>query len=894
MFEAFERDSKIINLAANGGLVLTAGQRQANRLLSLRRLVFNMPDCSNPSDAGIVSLDDWIRDCALCLEENKTPLTNRQYFALWEQIIEEDVLMAGGSLLSVPRAAQKAHEAHIFLTEHYGHEFPEIIFDSIDLQSFLRWRAAFLDICQKKNFCDPWELHTMAGEAILSGSAKLPGQVVLYGFDGVNSMRLRSIKSDLRKVGVQVDYEPDLTHPEGAKSVVRFPCNNMEDEIRSAARWVAKVYQDGQCAVGVLTPDLLEYGPRLEAAIIEELFPTSMLIGEGAGLVDLIMNKPLEKEGLVVAAMEILSVDHRIDMGTMSYLLRSPYLKGARKEAASRALLDREVRAMGHHKLTLSRLADVARGGGARGAGQSPIMADIFECMIDDFVADATRKPSEWAKVFAKRLMLVGTDEAVSGGREESVYMAWKDAVNTMVDLDSVRGEVSREEAMAILKRVVADTVFQPEGNVKPIMIMNMDEAAGQCFDYLWVAGMREGVFPTPAPINTFVPVSVQKETGMLRRELPQARKTWGRIFSSAPEIVASHPKSVDGCGYRPSPVIAQTAEGKPELAPEKNLVALLAGTAEMEIIVDNKAPRVPENTSVTGGTGIFKDQALCPARAFGHHRVAARGLDNPDVGIDNFMRGNLVHYALEHFWREVVDSDKLNAMDEQECTAVAEAGAEHALSFWEERRGVSLPIEFRNLEFKRVVSLVVEWLEVEKKRDTPFRVDKIEAIAMLEIGGIPIETRLDREDVLPDGTKVIIDYKTGRPTLSDWKCPRPSDPQVPIYGIEQGAGEIAALAFAVVRRGECKFVGAARTGGILPKVQELDKSCGVLGAEALTWEGLFDAWKDALSDLGQEFMVGESRVDPKHIVDTCKFCDLKSFCRIAEKESILEQAVDF
>ena len=51
------------------------------------------------------------------------------------------------------------------------------------------------------------------------------------------------------------------------------------------------------------------------------------------------------------------------------------------------------------------------------------------------------------------------------------------------------------------------------------------------------------------------------------------------------------------------------------------------------------------------------------------------------------------------------------------------------------------------------------------------------------------------------------------------------------------------------------------------------------------TWENLLSHWKNKTSDLVNEFLSGRLSIQPALKQNTCRNCDLKSFCRIWEWE---------
>ena len=65
-------------------------------------------------------------------------------------------------------------------------------------------------------------------------------------------------------------------------------------------------------------------------------------------------------------------------------------------------------------------------------------------------------------------------------------------------------------------------------------------------------------------------------------------------------------------------------------------------------------------DAQANGGADLFKDQAACPFRAFAKHRLSAKSLAEPDIGLNPMDRGQLVHDCLQCFWGKIRTHQKL------------------------------------------------------------------------------------------------------------------------------------------------------------------------------------------------------------------------------------------
>jgi ATP-dependent helicase/nuclease subunit B len=331
-----------------------------------------------------------------------------------------------------------------------------------------------------------------------------------------------------------------------------------------------------------------------------------------------------------------------------------------------------------------------------------------------------------------------------------------------------------------------------------------------------------------------------------------------------------------------PSPLIASlplAALEELDVAQYPVLRDAMRRHAALEAAQDARAPSV-EAGSHAGGTRLFKDQAACPFRAVARHRLHSRPLETPRPGLDARDRGTLVHEMMHAVWKALGSRERLVALDAAALATLLESCADAAIAGVKRFRGAALEGRFGELERARLVGVARDWLELERRRGD-FEVVATEEKHARTFGGITVNVKLDRLDRIEGGVAVI-DYKTGVCRTADWMGDRPEEPQVPMYAVSLGA-EVAAVAFGVVKTGEHRFRGVARTGEPIPRVCTIDKDRS--GRKHYRdWDQLVEGWRVSLEALGQGYRCGDARVDPKRGALTCENCDQHAFCRIAEK----------
>jgi hypothetical protein len=289
------------------------------------------------------------------------------------------------------------------------------------------------------------------------------------------------------------------------------------------------------------------------------------------------------------------------------------------------------------------------------------------------------------------------------------------------------------------------------------------------------------------------------------------------------------------------------------------------------------------ERAGIAGGSALLEDQSQCPFRAFARRRLLAEPLGEPVTGVSAAQRGSLLHQALHCLFGLVPDSDFLQQLSAEAESDLVTAAVQVALDELPRSGLQATTASWRELEGMRLHDLLRQWLAVERQRSA-FIVASREQDFTLELETLELRLRVDRIDHLPDGSAVIIDYKSGRCSLQDWLGERPARPQLLLYGI--AAQEVpAALSFAQLRPDECAFVGAGQADiapGIKSDMAKLVRG----GWDIDSWEALNERWRGQLHALASEFVNGDARVEPQ--TNACTWCGLQGLCRVGMEQVVL------
>ncbi len=822
--------------------------------------------------------------------------------AVWEAILRaaED----GGALLALPEAAAAAREA--WKTAHAWRLLEEArrVPRNEDAEAFLGWAQRYERVTRQAGHTDAARLPDVVASLVVAAGAgepgvPLPALLVRYGFDIVTPQQ-QALFDALAARGCEVATGA----PEPCESrAVRVACLDARDEIRHAARWARQRLEarpgEDPPRIGIVVPDLVArrnaiartfaqvLGTWPAGAGVEPLDHGVQPFNHGVQPFNISLGAPLDDYPLVDAAFGVLELTGRgVEFARASQLIRSPFIGGAETELARRAQLDAMLRRRAEPELTLDRLIGLVQTHPAQ--PQAPLLARHLKALGELRKARlfGAQSPVAWARAFSDALLAAGfPGERTLDSAEYQVLGKWHDVLAQFARLERVAPRMGHGEAVARLRRLAADTAFQPETPQVPVQVLGVLESAGCQFDHLWVMGLSADAWPFAARPNPFLPLALQRKAGLpessAQASLELDRRITAGWLGAAAEVVLSHPSREADRELAPSPLIGEVPAASVEalaLPDYPTFRDVIHASSVLERLEDARAPAVAA-LERRGGSALLRDQAACPFRAFARHRLASEALGEPHAGLDALERGALVHQVLAAAWNALETKHALDSIGGEALERVLEAAAEVAVARQRRERPTTLAGRFAEVEKRRLVRLARAWLDYERGRGD-FSVFATESERVIEVGGLRLKGRLDRVDETAAGERIVIDYKVHAPAPGAWVGERPDEPQLPLY-LTAAEPAARAIAFAQVRAGEMKLVALAADKGILPEARTLpDKR---LKRAAQSWGEQLEAWRAELDRLARGFAAGEATVDPRP--GACQYCDQQPLCRISARE---------
>ncbi len=845
--------------------------------------------------ANAVSWSDWIQSLFQELVDHGLTdlilLTSHQAHILWEQIICRSDYQ--NTILRPASAARMANESW-GLVQSWNIETDQLSYATTsETEQFLSWSKEFHTICKRNKWIDQALVPALITQGLSRADLKPPAEIILAGFDEITPQQQKLLNL-LQDMGCQISF---LVPTNKSSRAQRFEAVDITHELETAARWAIKrLVQNSEARIGIVVPQLAAIRAKVET-IFKRCFEPKAIVSEAENrqqIYNISLGIHLTQCPLVVDAFLVMRfAGGELSSGDLSRLLRSPFLSGNSVEKQHRARLDAYIRSsVGERTISLDTLIRKSYEFSGRDDDACPLLLNSLETFrrrLDHL--PVKQSPQKWTDEFQGLLNDMGwcRHDGINSIEYQQIEH-FNETLTAFQMLGQVQKLMSLHDAIDRLNAIAQETIFQPRGSDAKVQVVGILEAAALSFDHLWVIGLSDDKWPSPAAPNPLLPVSIQRDLGLPhaspQRELEYATTITQRLLASAGEIVVSHAETDDANQLRVSPLVAHIpllSVDDLDIAQVAELPRLGFGSAELEQLVDNKAPTLPPGTHLTGGSRLLSDQSACPFRAFANHRLGTRPVEDPVSGVDARIRGIMTHRILQEIWQQIGSQDRLLNLDNSELRQLVTDIVANELSRIKTTRPITFAPRFIEIEQKRVTELMLDWLDLERQR-APFEAISLEQKERVNIAGLELDVVADRTDQLKDGTTLIIDYKTGKLAYKGWFDQRIEEPQLPLYATTNST-DVVGIFLAGVSRGNLGFKGVSNHADLVPGVKafadQKKENEGYAG-----WDGLKAEWKARLELLATEILQGRADVMPKDRSKDCAYCPLPSLCRIHEQEN--------
>jgi ATP-dependent helicase/nuclease subunit B len=857
-----------------GDWVVTANQRATRFLAAQYAERKRSEGCSAWATPRLLPweglLSAWWNDTLTAGDAERMLLNPDQERAVWLKIVEADP-EASGVLLRTNLASLASGAWKLLHDYRVPSGALAASGASMDARAFSRWAKEFAAECRKKRWITRAELAAVCAEWIRSDRLPLPPKMRFVGFDRVTPVQ-QHLMDAAAQAGCACKRISLEVAADGPRALMR-PAT-AADELAFAASWAAAKLDAGCSRIAILTPDVQAVRGPLRRRLAERMASDNFSFSLG---------ETMDRQPLGRAALLLLHFWRgAIPIEDLSWLLTSGFIDGDENDCWEFARLDAAV-LRGADVLMPEMDLDSLRKLFANSSAAARNLANRLRCVQHDKQLQPALRSGfaahygKWAELFAHALEVLGwPGHAALSSYERQVQQRWSELLDQLASLSFDNARVRLDDALSSLIALAAETIYQPESGAR-IEVMGALEAAGSLFDACLFVGATDQQWPMPGSPHILLSRGLQINYGMphssAELDLEIGRVATERIQGSAASCFWSAALQNEYGKLFASSLLADL--------PMAPVTTLTKDDVRSTIEEQDEPPPAWDGRKNLPAAAI-QSQSLCPFRAFASVRLQCRELSDSSMGLEAIDRGNLLHNAMQKLWNPegaIKNSATLKEMAPEALRAEVERAVQEACAKLE----AETPWEraFMQIERKRLIDLIVQWMDEEKQRAAFAVVDVEKKRENVELAGLSLNLRMDRVDALlkddgsNSGDRVLLDYKTGKNVnVKYWEGERPDEPQLPLYAAFAMEKPPTAVAFAKIRTEKMCFEGIEERPGVLPGTKlELDAA-------------QIESWRGTLTKIAEGFAQGDSRVDPKN-AKTCEYCDFPSLCRIAAIDNL-------
>ena len=762
-----------------------------------------------------------------------------------------------------------------------------------DVAVFRRWVMAFHAYCEQRSLLSLVDsIRFLINSCSAGNKLFLPERITLCNFDDppplyANLFNALETITEVERVG--------STTLNAKLDVNGYKFESRDDEIHACAKWAnATITANPDQHIGIITQANIDDTDKINR-VFNDYFRSEWILEFAS--VDPLFNlgsetRVLTDEGFINDALQFLNLFWQdVSSHDVCRLLRSEYLLPQADEASSRMHAELVMRQRFSTSCTQFELAEILDNSKLK--SYSPALAKaLLSCRTLIRQASNKATPKLAIALFKQLLEEVQWPGEQLSASQKKALQAWDDCLEQFTGFEKSAAKMTYPVLLTKLKQLALKASLRSGfSSRRQLSLYTMSEAQGLYFDRTWLLGFDDQSWPPSASPSPFLPYELQRLYKLPRAhgdvQLAMAAASIASLKSSVKgEMVVSYFASEGDQHFRASGLLGDVALEpmvSPPAWPLNQYSEVIRGKAVSLQCTDLPPPGLHKEEVIKGGQSVISNQSSCPFRAFAKHRLNIAPLEGFSRGLNSLARGIAIHIGLENLYGNFENSHEITELDQPSAQALIAKASKAAISYLQQDYKRVMTPRFAELEETRITALLSLFLNIDRKR-IPFDILFQEKNYVWHHGDLRLSIKVDRIDQLNNGALALIDYKTGKsaPKRESWLEDRPEDMQLPFYFAVASASEstpVEALAIAHVNIEKLEYSALVSSDNFMTGIVPIGKDESV----SESWGELTSLWQQRVINVADEFIAGESRVDPVNGIKTCQYCRLQPLCRINE-----------
>ena len=705
-------------------------------------------------------------------------------------------------------------------------------------------------------------------------------ELLLVGFDD-NSPLYENLINALKERNELKNFK---TQKEKLKKQRKIECENVEDEIKEVIKWIK---ENSKKKLLIISPALSRFQIKLQNEIDREIQPDIYSEYNKNNIYNSNLKRPLSNEPIITAAISLLKLNspHYIKPKLIyESILFNNWIDS--EDYRYREQLGNYIKDKKLPKMSINSLKKLIENDSKlKGLKLDSLTKTLILIEKNQALWSKKKDLNEWITLTEEYWIETKVNKInnLLSFEINNINSLFK-SLNQLKNNKIIDYSLTFEEYWEILFTQLENSPAPKEANDFDIDINGFAENPIKKYDAVWLMNMNANLWPGKTEFNPFIPKKLQKKYHIFDeihvKKIDKIRLN--RLNGFGSDITISYSKKDVETLLIPTPGYFDKLKVEEIISKAKEI----DNKKHLEKIKDHKAPEIlGTDIKVSGGFRCLENFQVCPAWSFYENRLHARPYQEDDQEeISKMSRGNLIHELLEKFWKDHKNSINLAKMSEKVLKKNIEILIHDVMSSYQLNKPYISPSQIK-LEGDYFKNLLYQWLCYEKLERPRFSVIESEQKYLVKIGQINFNVKIDRIDQYEDGSRLLIDYKTGSEVpVSQWKKSPITSLQMPIYIVFTGIENISAAGIGYVHNNDVKLVGLSSYAQ-----EPIDGTITAFSKEKLKthedqWSDLLASWEVDIYKLASGYLSGDARVIYNK-EDELKYCSVKPLLRIAERK---------
>lgn len=711
--------------------------------------------------------------------------------------------------------------------------------------------------CQKNNWIHEYQLVSLLLQSKRIDTCQLPKSIFLKDsrsyFKNYEPFLLY-----LEQRGCQIEcLTPSIFKKCKAR---RVAFGDFKQEVYAMAQWAWNHWiSHPKSSVGCVIPNLKSKRSVI-LSIFQDVYQKMYYQSFPAG--SLPVHCAFKNHPMIQTAMDILQLNHSVDVSIISRLFKTPYIKHPTLlEKHQLIRLESLLKQNFSDTLSLLDLYTFIQKYCSELAilqkimhWSAPLPQDSLKCTY-----------SEWAALFKTQLSAWEWGEHSLFLPEEQYYFTqWSSILNHFSSLDVILKPVNRADALQSLQELIKKSTVHFVACNPGIHLVDVKDSVKYFFERVWVISSatqdsisHEALNALPSWIYHAFETIFSEASDAYRNILPDHS-------DQSVEII---PASLESLNLKTLPT----------------LNAQLAPLIQWEYFYDERAPRLKVPFDAVG-TNLFKAQAECPFRAFSEYRLQLGRDRDKTSSIQqlSYEKSKLFSRILTKISSYLKTQSNSTRMSSKALNTIVYKVVETESALCFEQYPTLWNPTVQQVEKNRLRHLVLQWLISEEKYPK-FIVKAVNAKIDVVFKNLIVSSSVDRVDQLEDGTTRFVKYHTSLlPSRNQWFYQDAStfSLTLPSLGLKNHKQALAFLQFDP--KNEVKFSGIS-THITSKKRKQAIYLESTYRATSIPWKTMQNEWKMHFNKLAQQFQEGYAVVKPDSVSKSCRHCKQHLLCRIKQ-----------